>query len=167
VHDLQRFRDLRKSDDDFGFSSSRFGEAKAEPPAKLLANILRDGPPLGVHTIVWCDSLNNLNRTFERSTLREFEMRGLFQRSANDSSTLIDAPAASRLGPNRGLYFSEEEGRLEKFRPYALPDADWLAHVRERFRARPVLEPAPWPAATNGESEPSPSSEAPATQGMA
>jgi hypothetical protein len=140
IFDIQRFRDLRKSDDDFGFSSSRYGEEKVTPPSKLFADILRDGPPLGVHTIIWCDSLNNLNRTFERSTLREFEMRVLFQMSANDSSTLIDSPAAGRLGPNRGLYFSEEEGRLEKFRPYGIASDEWLDAVRESFRARPEAE---------------------------
>jgi hypothetical protein len=139
IFDLQRFRDLRKQDDDFGFG--RYGdEPKATPPSKLFANIVKDGPALGVHTVVWCDSLNNLNRTFDRQTLREFEMRVLFQMSANDSSTLIDSPVASRLGPNRALYFSEEEGRQEKFRPYAVPSDDWLGTVRQSLHSRP------WPS---------------------
>ena len=144
VFDLSRLRDLRKSDDDFSFGSFG-GGAKADPPSKLFGTILRDGPPVGVHTVVWCDSLNNLNRSFDRQALREFEMRVLFQMSANDSSTLIDGPAASRLGPNRALYLSEEEGRLEKFRPYGLPPTEWLAEVRERLRARPTPEPIALP----------------------
>jgi hypothetical protein len=148
VFDLQRFRDLRKSDDDFGFGRFGGGEEKADPPSKLFANVLKDGPALGVHTVAWCDSLNNLNRTFDRQTLREFEMRVLFQMSANDSSTLIDSPVASRLGPNRGLYFSEEEGRLEKFRPYAAPDDDWLGAVRRALQSRP------WPTNGHPASEP-------------
>jgi hypothetical protein len=135
IYDLQRFRDLRKADDDFGFS--RYGEDKPVSPAKQLASILRDGPPVRVHTIVWCDSLNNLNRSFDRQGLREFEIRVLFQMSANDSSTLIDNPAAGKLGEHRALFFSEEEGKLEKFRPYAYPDEDWLASVRHQLRARP------------------------------
>ncbi|GAC1467136.1 MAG: FtsK/SpoIIIE domain-containing protein [Isosphaeraceae bacterium] len=135
IHDLQRFRDLRKSDDDFGFG--RYGEPKTEPPSKLFAQILREGPPLGIHTLLWCDSLNNLNRTFDRQSLREFELRVLFQMSANDSSSLIDLPAASRLGPNRALFFSEEEGRLEKFRPYGIPSEEWLAEVSKRLASRP------------------------------
>jgi len=136
VFDLQRFRDLRKGEDDFGFG--RYGEEKAaDPPSKLFGTILREGPPLGVHTVVWCDSLNNLNRTFDRQALREFEMRVLFQMSANDSSTLIDAPSAAKLGENRALFFSEEEGRLEKFRPYGLPTEEWLGGVRDRLKARP------------------------------
>ena len=141
VHDIQRYRDLRKADDDFG-SFGRFGEEKVTPPSKLFTNILKDGPPLGIHTIVWCDSMNNLNRTFDRQSLREFEMRILFQMSSNDSSSLIDAPTASKLGPNRALFFSEEEGRLEKFRPYSIPEQDWLQNdVKARFDKRPKPEP--------------------------
>jgi hypothetical protein len=56
--------------------------------------------------------------------------------SVADSSTLIDTPAASRLGLHRALFASEEMGQPEKFRPYRLPDDDWLASVRERL-ARP------------------------------
>jgi len=120
IHDLPRFRDLRKSDDDLSFSSRR-GEEKVVSPAKLLSTILREGPALGVHAIVWCDSLNNANRAFDRAALREFEMRVLFQMSASDSSNLIDSPAASRLGENRAFFSSEDEGKLEKFRPFGLP----------------------------------------------
>lgn len=84
-------------------------------------------------------------------------MRVLFQMSANDSSTLIDAPVASRLGPNRALYFSEEEGRTEKFRPYALPEADWLDEIRTRFEARPHIAPVSF----NGHVSPSPTTPEP------
>jgi hypothetical protein len=134
VYDLQRFRDLRKADDDFGFS--RYGEDKPASPSKTFSTILRDGPSVGVHTIIWCDSLNNLNRTFDRQGLREFELRVLFQMSANDSSTLIDNPAAGKIGELRALYFSEEEGKLEKFRPYGLPDDEWLGYIRNQLRSR-------------------------------
>ncbi|HMB06864.1 MAG TPA: FtsK/SpoIIIE domain-containing protein, partial [Isosphaeraceae bacterium] len=48
VYDLQRFRDLRKADDDFGFS--RYGEDKPASPSKNFSTILRDGPSVGVHT---------------------------------------------------------------------------------------------------------------------
>jgi hypothetical protein len=136
VYDLQRWRDLRKSDDDFGFS--RYDEDKPAPPAKLFVDILRDGPPVGIHTLVWCDSVNNLNRTFDRQGLKEFENRVMFQMSSNDSSALIDSPAASKVGENRALYYSEEENRIEKFRPYGLPEVGWLESVKARFTARPL-----------------------------
>jgi DNA segregation ATPase FtsK/SpoIIIE, S-DNA-T family len=145
IYDIQRFRDLRKSDDDFGFSSRSYDdEPKAEPPAKMFVTVLRDGPPVGIHTLVWCDSVNNMNRTLDRQGLREFENRILFQMSANDSSTLIDMPSASKLGENRALYYSEEENRIEKFRPYGLPESEWLEKVKARFASRPVPDvPAP------------------------
>jgi len=154
VYDLQRFRDLRKADDDFGYS--RYDENKPVAPSKLFVDILRDGPPVGVHTSVWCDSVNNLNRTFDRQGAKEFENRILFQMSSNDSSSLIDTPAASKLGENRALYYSEEENRIEKFRPYGIPEPQWLEIVKERFAARPLPEVAATP---NGESKPAPAAE--------
>ena len=135
IHDLQRFRDLRKAEDDFSFSRT---EEKPKPDKQLL-NILREGPALGIHVIVWADSLTNFQRTFERAAMREFEVRVLFQMSQNDSSNLIDSPLASRLGPNRALLYSEEQGRLEKFRPYNLPDDEWLKKIGSQLEAKREL----------------------------
>jgi DNA segregation ATPase FtsK/SpoIIIE, S-DNA-T family len=132
IHDLGRFRDLRRRENDFGFGSP--GEDAI--PADHLASILKEGSALGVHLVVWADNLNNLNRGFDSQAIREFETRVLFQMSSNDSAHLLDAPHASKLGPNRALFSSEEQARLEKFRPYGLPDGEWLEDVRERFRRR-------------------------------
>ncbi len=132
IHDLARFRDLRRRENDFGFGTP--GE-EAGPPDHLAA-ILREGSALGVHVLAWSDNLNNLNRAFDSQSIREFESRVLFQMSSNDSAHLLDAPHASKLGPNRALFSGEEQNRLEKFRPYVIPADDWLDRVRERFRAR-------------------------------
>jgi hypothetical protein len=83
--------------------------------------------------IAWVDTLNNLQRVVDRAGLREFEMRVLFQMSANDSTNLLDTPVANRLGPHRALFASEERGTLEKFRPYQFPDPGWLTEVRAAF----------------------------------
>jgi ABC-type multidrug transport system fused ATPase/permease subunit len=135
VHSLPRFRDLRRAEDDFGFG--RRGEERAATPSQQLATVLREGAGLHVHVLVWCDSLNNLNRSFDRPALREFEMRVLFQMSAADSSTLIDNPTASKLGVNRALFHSEDRGQPEKFRPYGLPSDEWLTWVNRVFSGRP------------------------------
>jgi S-DNA-T family DNA segregation ATPase FtsK/SpoIIIE len=116
VHQLQRYRALRRNEDDFSFGSSDGPPS----PDKLLAGIVREGPVAGVHVVVSCDTLASLQRAFDRNALREFDWKVLFQISPADSSTLIDSPAASRLGANRGLLHSEELGLLEKFRPYVL-----------------------------------------------
>src|SRR5262249_44103662 len=122
---LQRLRDLRRDENDFGFGRTD----QPATPQKLFINLLREGPAVGLHTIVWCDNLANLQRSMERSELREFEMRVCFQMSATDSSSLLDSPVAAKLGPYRALFFAEDQGKLEKFRPYGLPRPEWLRRV--------------------------------------
>jgi hypothetical protein len=53
---------------------------------------------------------------------------------ASDSSNLIDTPEANKLGFYRALLYSEERGIIEKFRPYAALDPDWLNHARDRLK---------------------------------
>ncbi len=115
VHGLQRFRTLRKDEDDFSMSSD--GPPK---PDKVFGAILRDGPGVGVHVFVWADTAPSLQRCIDRNALREFDWRVLMQMSANDSSYLMDTPAASRLGADRALIFSEEKGTTERFRPFEI-----------------------------------------------
>jgi len=144
IRDLARFRELRRNESDFGFSAG--GEAKATP-AQNLVTLLKDGPPVGVHVLIWCDSLTNLQRTFERATLKEFELRVIFQMSGSDSSQLVDSPAAVKLGPQRALFVHEETGTLEKFRPYAFPSDEWVAGVAAAMATRPQGTPVERPAA--------------------
>ena len=57
----------------------------------------------------------------------------VFQMNVSDSSNLIDSPLASKLDMHRALFFNEEDGRLDKFRPYGLPSETWLRRVREQL----------------------------------
>ncbi len=125
IYNLARFRDLKKSEE---FS---FGEESGASGDKQLAIILREGPALGVHTLIWCDSYNNVSRWIDRPSMRDLELRVLFQMSATDSSNLMDSPAASRLGGHVSIFYSEEQGSAEKFRPYGLPSPEWLAEVKD------------------------------------
>lgn len=134
IHDLSRFRDLRKKEDDFSFSKRE----ESVSPADQLDVILREGPVLGVHIVVWCDTVTNMNRHFTHQTLREFEMRVLFQMSPNDSGHMIDSPHASKLGAHRAFLASEDQNKLEKFRPYAVPDVEWLGRY-----AQALTRPSP------------------------
>ena len=139
IYDLARFRDLRREDD---YMSHSFGSEPRPPsPGAQFADILREGPAQGIHTIVWCDTLNNLNRAVDRQGIREFDMRVLFQMSNADSSNIIDTPAASKLGPNLAYFYNEEEGRLEKFRPYAWPTPEFVAMTVEQLQSRGATEP--------------------------
>jgi hypothetical protein len=126
---------LRKQEENFNFSLEDDG-AKVANPGKQFADLLREGPPLGIHLIAWTDTPANIERTLERSALREFDNRVLFQMSATDSSNLIDSPAANKLGFHRALAYSDEHGVIEKFRPYALPSPPWLENLTTRLAAK-------------------------------
>jgi hypothetical protein len=130
IHGLQRFTKLRW-EEDFGFSAP---DPDAPPnPALLLNNLITDGTRFGLHVIASCDSYSNLNRYLSRKALAEFEMRVLFQMSANDSASLIDSPKASMLGLHRALFFNAQEGHLETFRPYALPGNEWIEQAARQL----------------------------------
>ena len=122
VHGLPKFKKL-KSEDDFDFS---FDEEKKANPGAVFQDLICEGPSLGFHVIATVDTFNNVNRFVGRKALSEFEMRVLFQMSANDSASLADSPDASDLGLHRALFYNEHEGYLETFRPYALPDNGWV-----------------------------------------
>jgi hypothetical protein len=128
VYGLQRARDLR---DELGPPTFSFSSSEPEGPstAQQFASILRDGPDVGVHTIVWCDSVTNLNRVVDSRLLREFGLRVALQMSEQDSLGLLDSPIARQLGPYRAIFYVDDEARQEKFRPYAVPDEEWLRDV--------------------------------------
>jgi S-DNA-T family DNA segregation ATPase FtsK/SpoIIIE len=136
IYGLQRARDLEKND---GFSNKFPVGNKGETPPKTnygneFTKILREGPALGIHNIIWCDTYTNFQRRLDNRTLREFEMRVVLQMGEDDSNQLIDTKGASKIGQYRALFYNEEEGRLEKFRPFALPEEGWLIQVGEKFK---------------------------------
>ena len=139
AYDISRFRDLRKSDDEFG-GFGGFDKPKTVSPSALFAEIVKDGPAVGVFPFVWCDGYQAAQRWLGRELLGRFEIRVLFAMNANDSSNLIDSPAAGRLGTNRALLYRGDLGTLDKFRPYQAPSSGWLDELRQT--ASPLAIPA-------------------------
>gem|GEM_PF-137796 len=135
IHDLQNFKKLRQ-EDEFSFSSS---PSETSPAASLL-ELINEGPARGIHVILTCDSYGNVNRFLGRKALGEIEMRVVFQMSAGDSASLIDAPDAATLGLHRAVLFNDREGSLETFRPYALPGSDWLEDAAGKLSTAARLE---------------------------
>ncbi|MDA0831904.1 MAG: FtsK/SpoIIIE domain-containing protein [Planctomycetota bacterium] len=123
VFDVARFRTLRKSDDDFGFG--RHDAEKRLSSSQQFAEILKRGPSVGLHLLVWCDTNSNAMRWLGMQLLREFEMRILFPMSSADSSQLIDTPEAGRLGVHRALLHRSDLGTVEKFRPFGELSDNW------------------------------------------
>lgn len=132
ITNLGRIRELRRAEDDFRLSSLDDEETSVSP-SQQLATVIREGPAVGIHTLVWCDTYATVQRWFDRQTIRDLDLRVLFQMSAGDSTNLMDSPAASRLGNHRALLYSEELGLSEKFRPYGLPSSEWLSWARSRY----------------------------------
>jgi hypothetical protein len=141
IHDIQKFSRLRY-EEEFGFSSGA-SETEASPGA-VLNDLICERTRLGFHVVASCDTYNNVNRFFSRKAVSEFEMKVLFQMSANDSASLIDNPKAGTLGLHRALSFNAQEGYLETFRPYALPGNDWIEEsgrsLQRLLRARGDVE---------------------------
>lgn len=130
IHDLAQFRDLRQSDDEFSFSFSASGNGAPPPVDRRFRELLKEGPALGIHTLLWCESYNSLTRAIDRLSLREIEFRVALQMSAADSTSFIDSPSAGRLGEHRAILYRDDLGTQTKFRPYGRPSEAWLEAIR-------------------------------------
>lgn len=134
IHGLHKFKKLRHEDD---FSFSMGGGDSGPDPGAQFNELISEGSSHGIHIVATVDTLNSVNRFMNRKALSEFEMRVVFQMSANDSASLIESPKASTLGMYRALYYNEHEGYLETFRPYAMIDAGWLRDAAGKLAKRP------------------------------
>jgi len=137
IFGLQKAREL-KEDDDFRYYSADENKPKVSP-AKQFSNILKEGPDIGIHTLLWCDGYNSLKNKIGRNLIQEFDMRVVLQMGTDDSNSLIDTRAANKLGSYKAYYYSINENRLEKFQPYSIPIKDkdtdnWLNWVKLQFR---------------------------------
>ena len=92
IYGLQRARDIRQ-EEDFGYTGT--DEPETFNPVKVLTSILRQGPEVGVHTIIECDTVSNLKAEFDYRVLREIGMRVVSQMSSDDFVEMIDSPAAA------------------------------------------------------------------------
>ena len=94
-------------------------------PVGVIEAILRDGPEVGVHTLVWSENLDSLSRRLGPWALGEFSARVGTSMGDADSFALLDSPSAATLRDGQALLYDDARGRLVRFRPYALPRDDW------------------------------------------
>ena len=129
---LQRWRELRSTD--------AYGTQQSEP-AKGLTRLAEEGPEVGIHLLAWADSLATAERVFKRGGLAHFDLRVALQMNDKESTDLLGSPIAARLGENRALFRHEdwESGRMEKFKPYALPEEETLARLVALLRGESPL----------------------------
>lgn len=122
---LHRARDLRDADD------LPYGGDDGPTPSGDLARILREGPEVGAHSLLWCDAWQSLSRVVDRRLMNELGIRVAGPMSHDDSQRLLDDGAASQLDrPNRMVFYDEDRpGHVTVFRPYGLAERDWLLQV--------------------------------------
>ena len=124
---LQKLRNLR---------SEKMAEDGQETLSSLLFNVCSRGPELGIFTIAQCDNLKNFERCLGRSGLDNFDLRVGLQMSADDSRALFENDKASELGSQRGFFLDiNNQNSPEKFRPYNLPQVDFLDKLINKYEA--------------------------------
>lgn len=136
IYGLQRGKDLRPESGSWGSISSK--NTKEPSASELFAKILREGSEFGIHVLTWCDLANNLKRTIDRNSMKEFNFRIASMMSQEDSNTILENSAASRLDkPHRAIFYDEDRpGYLEKFRPFAIPtDRNWWSEMKKNLNA--------------------------------
>jgi S-DNA-T family DNA segregation ATPase FtsK/SpoIIIE len=116
-------------------SGLRSGAGGQKTVGELLGSILRDGPYVGVHVIAWCDTAENVRRLLEPGKLRgEFGMVAAGRQPEDTlSRSLVGSGKAASVGANR-MVFANSGDSLEPcvFRPYGLPEIQWLEAVVRR-----------------------------------
>ena len=92
---------------------------------ETLLDVLRDGPEVGVHTLVWCETLDQLEGRLGAQAANHFGLRVATALSESDSLALLDSAYGAALRPHHALLADEDRSRLVKFRPYLMPPAGW------------------------------------------
>ena len=132
IFGLQRDRDLRK-DENLLSSSWNHAETTVEqekPIIEKLSIICREGPYVGIHTIIWCDTISNLSRP----SIAENKVSSICALPYRWEKVIPVISSIqmlrTKLGPFRAIYYDEERpGVLEKFRPYLYPDTTWIIEI--------------------------------------
>ncbi len=130
IRNIGQFRSLRRDEDDYGMSG--FGAVKEATSASMLGDLIRKGPLVGIHIIIWSDTFSNAMRWLSNSLLREFDNRVAFRLNQTDSASLIDTPVAASLSQGRAILYRDQTGSADRFRPFDWPTQEWLQSVTER-----------------------------------
>jgi len=131
IFGIQRARDLRLRDT-FSFSAGEEQDAEHDH----LERILRDGPEVGVHTLIWCDTLQSVGKILNGQEMNEVGLRISGPLSAGDSVKFFDDPVASKLNrDNRMLCYDDDRiGAYTQIRPFLPTSKGWLEELGKTYR---------------------------------
>lgn len=119
---------------------SQYGQLSVDGAGLL--RILDVGPELGMHVVLWVDSVRALEQLLGRDALRYFYLRAGGHLNEGDSHVLLGSSAGMTLHGDRALLrrMDDAPGVLEKFKPYVLPEVSVLSSLAYRLEPRTSLE---------------------------
>jgi pyruvate/2-oxoglutarate dehydrogenase complex dihydrolipoamide acyltransferase (E2) component len=141
---LHRARQLREQEG----GGSRFIYRDDEPGKPdlrtCLVQVLKDGPEVGVHVLIWSDAYSNLTKVLDGSELDDLGLRIAGPLAAQESTKLFDDHIASTIEkPNRMVAYDEERvGTLQMITPYAIPPIELIYKIGDHCRELAIGQPA-------------------------
>lgn len=120
IFSFQRGRAFRKE----GYSMSE--------ESNLLAYILKEGPDVGVYSLIQIDTVDSFSKNLDDNLLKEFSQRITSQINPDNSVRIIGNQKAAKLGKNRAWYYDDNENLLIKFKPYELPVFSWVSNIQKK-----------------------------------
>jgi S-DNA-T family DNA segregation ATPase FtsK/SpoIIIE len=125
VWGVHRARDLDPEGAGFG----AVGSSEAPDSASDMEWIIRNGPEVGFHMVIWADSPASLGRRLTRAAIRDCSWR--VSAHLNDMDADRFEVKASTLKPNQLACANVEADRHWRVRGYARPSAEWIKAVAQ------------------------------------
>jgi hypothetical protein len=115
---LHRMRQFRRS-------GGRYDPLEEGSAAETLLRILEDGPEVGVHVVVWSDSIAAINRCYDQDIFSCFAFKIAGRLSADDSNNLLQCADAFKIDKAHRMCagYEDRPGETIPLRPYAVPSA--------------------------------------------
>ena len=133
---LHRARQLREQDGGGSRFIRRDDETSKPDLRTCLVQVLKDGPEVGVHVLLWSDAYSNLTKVLDGSELDDLGLRIAGPLAAQESTKLFDDHIASTIEkPNRMVAYDDERvGKLQMITPYAVPPIELIYEIGDRCR---------------------------------
>lgn len=117
LYGMHRARDFDQDSVDY--------DAEMDLP-ETLSYILRDGPEVGVHTLMWFDTVASIVRRLPSGAVREASWRLAGKMSADDSSSFVGVESAGSLREQQILAANEDRGLLQRCTTISEPPVEWI-----------------------------------------
>jgi hypothetical protein len=120
LYGMHRARDFDQDSVDY--------DAEVDMP-ELLGQVMRDGPEVGVHTLLWFDTVAGIARRLPSAAVREASWRLAGRMGEDDSLSLIGVEAATSLREQQLVAANEDRGLLQRCTAIARPGAEWTQEL--------------------------------------